>query len=62
MDAITTDFDVRERAMELAIELYRDMELAFLEAREGNAEENSRKLLMRTATDIYNFLKGQTNE
>lgn len=59
MESYPSDFAMRERAMELAIELYSDMELAFLEAKEGNAEENSRRLLLRTANDIYNFLKGQ---
>lgn len=54
-----TDFAMRERAMELALDVYSEMELAFLDAQEGDAEANSRKLLINLANDIYNFLKGQ---
>lgn len=54
-----TDFAMRERAMELALDVYSEMELAFLDAQEGDAEANSRRLLINLANDIYNFLKGQ---
>jgi hypothetical protein len=50
---------MRERAMELALDVYSEMELAFLDAQEGDAEANSRRLLINLANDIYNFLKGQ---
>jgi hypothetical protein len=50
---------MRERAMELALDVYSEMELAFLDAQEGDAAANSRRLLINLANDIYNFLKGQ---
>lgn len=53
-----TDFDVRARAMELAIALYPSLERPLVQAQAGDPEKNSRRLLLTVAKDIYNFLKG----
>ena len=57
---ITNDYELRDRAFELALEAINTMPAIADESNE--TPESMIAITMKLANEIYNFLKGQTHE